>query len=72
MRKDNWFVVLLVALCLALAAMAAVSSTPSGEGKPDFAGVGSPDEVTVTGNLNRSFPTRHEGGKRTVDMQHTR
>ncbi|MEE4294996.1 MAG: ammonia-forming cytochrome c nitrite reductase subunit c552 [Wenzhouxiangella sp.] len=71
MRKDNWFVILLVALCLALAAMAAVSSSPSGDEKPEFAGFDSLDEATVTENWKRYFPAQYEGWTRTAEMQQT-
>ncbi|MEE4637918.1 MAG: hypothetical protein V2J42_04195 [Wenzhouxiangella sp.] len=45
MRRENWFVIILVALCMALAAMAAVSSTPSSGDNPGFEGVESLDDA---------------------------
>lgn len=48
MRRENWFVIILVALCMGLATMAAVSSSPSNDEKSGFEGFDSRDEATVT------------------------
>jgi len=47
MRKDNWFVVILVALCLALATMAAVSSTEAEGDKAGAKGLYNLNEATA-------------------------
>jgi len=71
MRKDFRFVVLLVVLCLGLATMAAVSSSPTNGEKPEFEGFDSLDEATVTENWKRYFPAQYEGWTRTAEMQQT-
>ena len=71
MRKNHGFVVLLVALCLALATMAAVSRSPEQGAKEEFKGFDSLDEATVTDNWKRYFPAQYEGWTRTAEMQQT-
>jgi nitrite reductase (cytochrome c-552) len=71
MRKENGFVILLIALCLGLATMAAVSSSPTNGDKESFEGFDSLDEATVTENWKRYFPAQYEGWMRTSEMQTT-
>ncbi|NDY94138.1 hypothetical protein, partial [Wenzhouxiangella limi] len=71
MRKDSWFVAVLVGAGLLLATMGALSSSPSNGEKSDFEGFDSLDEATVTENWKRYFPAQYEGWMRTSEMQET-
>jgi hypothetical protein len=71
MHKENGFVILLIALCLGLATMAAVSSSPTNGDKESFEGFDNLDEATVTENWKRYFPAQYEGWMRTSEMQTT-
>ncbi|NDY96243.1 ammonia-forming cytochrome c nitrite reductase subunit c552 [Wenzhouxiangella limi] len=71
MRKETWFVAVLVGAGLLLATMGALSSSPSNGEKSDFEGFDSLDEATVTENWKRYFPAQYEGWMRTSEMQET-
>lgn len=47
MRRENWFVIILVALCMGLATMAAVSSSPPEADKTRFESLQHSDELAV-------------------------
>ena len=71
MRRDSFFVVILVTLCLTLVTALAVSGSRDDAERPRFEGFDMLDEAVVSENWKRFFPRQYEGWVATSQMRET-